>query len=87
MRAANSGDHHYNVPSVLVGVQMKLSGEHSDAGKLTCKGSVYVEITGGTNPLKLVGLGGMAVTFLALVAAGRPAFIKVRPAFEDVNPG
>ena len=87
VRAANNGDHHYNVPSVLVGVKMKLSGEHSDGGTLTCKGEVFVEITGGTNPIKLVGLGGMALTFLALVAAGRPAFIKIKPAFEDVNPG
>jgi hypothetical protein len=87
VRAANEGSHHYNLPSVLVGVKVKLRGEHHDAGKLTCEGSVFLQIEGGSNPLKIGAIGGMVVFGALLAYAGKPTFTKVEPAFEDVNPG
>ena len=89
VRYANEGEHDYDLPSVLTGIKMKLSGFHKDAGKVTCAGSVYVQIKGSaaSNPLLWVSLGGLVLTGFGLFFAGRPTFRKVRPAFEDVNPG
>lgn len=87
VRAANEGEHDYDLPSVLSGVKMKLRGEHSDAGSLTCAGSVFVEIDGGSNPLMIAGIVGMVLSGGALLYSGKAVFTKVAPAFEDVNPG
>jgi hypothetical protein len=74
--AANSGTHSYDFPNVLVGVKMKLQGSHYDNGNLTCKGSVFVQIEGGSNPLKMAGLIGMILFGLLLLYSGRPKFTK-----------
>jgi hypothetical protein len=88
VRYANTGEHKYNFPSVLGGLKIKLSGEHKDGGKLTCSGSVYLQLEGGgfKNPLAWAGLGGMVVTAAGLMFAGRPVVRKIW-AFEDTNPG
>lgn len=88
-RYANQGEHVYDLPSIVTGVKMKLSGYHKDAGHLTCSGSVYVKVKGSatSNPLLWVCLGGMVITGLGLFYSGRPVVRKVAPAFEDINPG
>jgi hypothetical protein len=92
VRYANTGDHEYDLPSFLVNVKMKLKGEHREApegsGAFTriCGGSVYVQIDGSTfsNPLAIAAIPGLALMLLLLVWSG---FSKVKPAFEDTNPG
>jgi opacity protein-like surface antigen len=86
VRAANEGVHDYDLPSVVSGVKMKLRGQHSDAGTLTCSGSVFVKVE-GSNPLLIGGIVGMVLTGIALLFAGRPTFTQVGQTFEDVNPG
>jgi hypothetical protein len=84
IRYANQGTHKYDMPSFLVGVKMKLKGEHREAGVKKCGGSVYVKIKGDTNPLKIGSIAGLVLSSLGLIAAG---FNKVKPAFEDINRG
>jgi hypothetical protein len=88
VRYANQGEHKYNLPSVLIGVKMKLKGFHNDAGRLTCSGSVYVRVKGGAakNPAAAAGAAGLVVSGGVLLFAGRPVFKKLW-AFEDINPG
>ncbi len=88
VRYANEGEHRYDLPSVLIGVRMKLKGFHKDNGKLTCSGSVYVKVAGSAtrNPLTYVALGGLVISAGLLLFAGRPVFKKIY-AFEDYNPG
>jgi hypothetical protein len=91
MRAANTGEHEYDLPSFLINVKMKLHGEHREAPEgggafqRICGGSVYVQIEGSTfsNPLAIASIPGLALALLGLIRAG---FRKVW-AFEDVNPG
>jgi hypothetical protein len=87
-RYANTGEHKYDLPSVLIGVKMKLKGFHKDNGKTTCSGSVYVKVQGSAtkNPLAWAALGGLVLFGGLLLFAGRPVFKKLS-AFEDVNPG
>jgi hypothetical protein len=87
-RYANTGEHKYNLPSVLIGVKMKIKGFHKDNGKLTCSGSVYMKVEGSAfkNPLALVAVGGLVIFGGLLLFAGRPVFKKLS-AFEDANPG
>lgn len=88
VRYANEGEHAYHLPSVLVGVKMRLHGQHSENGVLRCSGSVYLKVSGSvwSNPLAFGSLGVLALSAGMLVFAGRPVFRKQR-AFEDVNPG
>lgn len=85
VRYANTGQHKYNLPSILKGIKMKLQGSHSENGKVLCSGSVYVEIS-GTSPLVWGGVGLLVISGGMLFFAGRPVFRKLW-AFEDVNPG
>ena len=85
VRYANTGEHKYNLPSLLEGIKMKLQGQHSENGKLVCSGSVYVEIS-GTSPLVYGGVGLLVIAAGMLFFAGRPVFKKLW-AFEDANPG
>jgi hypothetical protein len=89
VRAANEGDHHYDLPSVLVGIEMTLRGHHDENGQEFCEGSVKVKVEGSSlsNPLAIGGIAGMVVFGGLLFYAGRPVFTKVAPAYEDVNPG
>jgi hypothetical protein len=88
VRYANEGEHVYDLPSVLVGIKMRLHGEHRENGAVVCGGSVYVKVTGSvwSNPLSYGSLGVLAISGGVLVFAGRPVFRK-KSAYEDVNPG
>jgi hypothetical protein len=88
VRAANEGEHEYDMPDVLVNVKMKLKGEHRENGDRVCGGSVYVKIPGSVtdNPLALGAIAGLVISGGALLYAGRPVVEKIY-AFEDVNPG
>jgi hypothetical protein len=77
-KLANSGKHHYNLPSVLQGVKMKLKGFHAEAS-VKCAGSVYVQVEGSAtgNPLFWAG-GALAVVMAGvLVYAGKPTFTRL----------
>jgi hypothetical protein len=71
----NSGTHDYDLPSVLIGVKMRLEGEHRENGEVVCAGSVYVQVEGSPfkNPLTFVGLAGMLLSGGVLVLAGKVA--------------
>jgi hypothetical protein len=84
-RYSNAGAESYRLPSILIGVKLKVNGFEEDAGRTVCSGSVFVEVAGSVfaNPLGWVGLAGSALFLLGLVVAG---FRKVRPAADDVRP-
>lgn len=88
VRYANEGEHKYDLPSVLIGIKMRLHGFHKENGKLTCSGSVYVKVEGSAfkNPLAWGAVGGLVISGGVLLYAGRPVFKKIY-AFEDINPG
>ena len=88
VRYANAGEHAYDLPKLLVGVKMRLHGEHRENGVVRCSGSVYVKVAGSvwSNPLSYGSLGVLAISAGVLVFAGRPVFRK-QWAFEDRNPG
>ena len=88
VRFANTGEHKYDLPSILIGVKMKVKGYHKDNGRTTCSGSVYMQIEGSAtkNPFTWVAIGGLVISGGLLLYAGRPVFKKLW-AFEDVNPG
>jgi|HubBroStandDraft_1064217.scaffolds.fasta_scaffold15902_2 hypothetical protein len=77
-RYANAGAESYRLPSILIGVKLKITGYEADAGRTVCSGSVFVEVAGSdfANPLGWVALGGSALFLVGLVVAG---FRKVRP--------
>ena len=90
IRYANEGEEEYDLPSILVGVEMPLSGEHRENGSVVCSGEVILTIEGSAteNPLFFAGVGAIAVALVLLYLAGRgPTFTQVRPTFEDTNPG
>jgi len=84
-RYSNEGQESYNVPSILIGIKMKLSGYELDSGKLICSGSVYVEVGGSKikNPLGWAGIAGIVVFGAGMLAAG---FRKTKLAYDDLNP-
>ena len=85
VRYSNQGHEHYNLPSVLVGVKLRLSGYEKDSGQTVCSGAVYMKVSGGTfkNPLGWVGIGGAALASIGLLGA---SFRKTRPSYDDLNP-
>ena len=84
-RYSNEGQEAYNVPSLLIGVKLKLSGYENESGKRVCTGSVYVEVAGSKakNPIGWAGIGGSVIFAAGMIAAG---FRKTRPAYDDINP-
>jgi len=84
-RYSNEGQEAYNVPSLLVGIRMQLSGYEKDNGALVCSGSVYVEVAGSRlkNPLGWIGLAGIVIFGAGLLAAG---LRKTELAYDDINP-
>ena len=80
VKYANTGAKAYDLPSILVGVKMKLSGYHDDNGRRTCSGSVYMKVEGDTfeNPLSWAAIGGLVISGGLLLYAGRPVLKKVR---------
>ena len=57
IRYANEGEEDYDLPSVLIGVEMLLHGEHREDGEVVCSGEVIVKVEGDAtdNPLLYVG--------------------------------
>lgn len=72
-KTSNSGVKHYDLTSVAGGIKLKLYGFHNDAGKRTCEGSVYLEISDGgfKNKASYGALAGMVISGAGLVFAGR----------------
>lgn len=72
-RAANTGEYDYDLPDVVIGIELPLSGAHREDGTEVCSGSVNVLVTGGTfaNPLSYAGLVGLLLSAIALAFAGR----------------
>ena len=72
---SNSDVYEYDLPSVIAGFDIPVSGIHRDAG-FTCSGTVIVRVEGGglKNPAALASL---AFTFVSLV--GVSLAIRVRP--------
>jgi hypothetical protein len=81
-RYSNAGAESYRLPSILIGVKLRLTGYEKDGGRTVCAGAVDVVVAGSrfANPLGWVGLGGALLALIGLVAAG---FRKVRPAVDD----
>ena len=70
---ADSGTYDYDVPSVLAGFDITVSGEHSENGALVCSGSVTLRLEGG-NPLALPAVG-----FTVIGLLGVSLSIRTRP--------
>jgi hypothetical protein len=74
---SNSGDYEYDLPTALVGIEMRLSGVHREEGAEVCTGSVGLVVDGSvtSNPVAI----GAAVLLvlsgagLGLAARGKPA--------------
>jgi hypothetical protein len=74
---SNAGDYKYDLPSALVGIEMRLSGVHREEGAEVCTGSVGLVVDGSvtSNPAAI----GAAVLLvlsgagLGLAAKGKPA--------------
>ena len=79
--AGNQGAHDYDVPSVLVGIEIPLRGHHSENGTEVCSGDVIVKVKGSatSNPLTWGGIGGLAISGGLLYYAGRPVVRRASP--------
>jgi hypothetical protein len=66
-----AGERSYDLPSVVIGVEMQLSGEHSEGGAEVCSGSVGVVVEGSpwSNPLTYGALLLAALSGVGLWAA------------------
>jgi hypothetical protein len=69
---ANSGDYKYDLPSVLEGFDIYLSGQHHESG-VNCAGHVTIRIAGGGigNPAAIASLVFTVVSTTLLVVSGR----------------
>ena len=74
---------------MLTGIHLTLKGHHAENGAVVCEGQATMVVKGGVfgNPLGIAGAALAALGLIGIVAAGRPRFTKVAPAFEDSNPG
>jgi hypothetical protein len=78
VKYANDGQHEYDVPDLLLNVKIRLHGEHREAPEgssaftTVCRGSVYLQVQGGTfaNPLAIGALVAMLASGGGLIAAG-----------------
>jgi hypothetical protein len=88
VRYANEGEHSYDLPSVLIGIEMRLHGEHRENNVVVCSGEVNVKIIGSvwSNPLSYGAIGLLVISAGMLFFAGKPVVTKIW-AYEDVNPG
>lgn len=73
---SSQGTHTYDLPSLLVGVKVKLQGEHRVNGASFCRGSVFLQVGGSSfsNPLAWAGI---VVTVASAVGVVTAAFNKV----------
>ena len=74
-RPGNSGVYHYDLPSLIAGIKVPVSGEHHEPG-IDCAGTVVVQIK-GRSPLAWVSLALTVVTVLnlALVMRAKPRYL------------
>jgi hypothetical protein len=70
---ANANVYHYDLPSVLAGIEMPVSGSHKETG-VRCAGVVVVRIEGG-------GIKNPAVigAFAVLIISGIGIWVSLRP--------
>jgi hypothetical protein len=75
-RSANAGVYHYDLPSLLAGIKVPVSGEHHEAG-IDCAGAIVVQIK-GRSPLVWVSLAltVVCVLNLVLVMRAKPKYLK-----------
>jgi hypothetical protein len=73
----NSDTKSYDIPSVLKGIKVKLSGEHRENGSVTCSGSIYLKVDGGgiASPLGIAAIVGLVITGFLLFLAGKAAVV------------
>lgn len=71
-KSGNSDVYEYDLPSVLAGIDIPVSGSHSEPG-IKCSGSVVITID-GTSPLAIA-----SVVFTVVSVAGLYLSIKARP--------
>jgi len=71
---ANNGVYHYDLPSELAGIDMALSGSHSEKGKVACSGLVVVRIKGGgiSNPGVLGAIAILLISGVGIWVALKP---------------
>jgi len=74
-RSGDSGVYHYDLPSLIAGVKVPLTGEHHEPG-INCAGTVVLQVK-GRSPLVWVSLALTLVTVLnvALVMRARPRYL------------
>jgi hypothetical protein len=62
---SNSGTYHYELPSVLEGLEIRVYGEHNDAG-FSCSGAMTVTVEGGGigNPATIASLVLMVISIV-----------------------
>ena len=74
-RPGNAGVYHYDLPSLIAGIKVPVSGEHHEPG-IDCAGAVVVQIK-GRSPLAWVALALTVVTVLnlALVMRAKPRYL------------
>ena len=69
-RSANSGTYHYNLPSLIAGIKIPVSGEHHEPG-IDCSGAVLVTIGGSRSPLAWAALALTVVTVMNMALVMR----------------
>jgi hypothetical protein len=69
-RPGNSGTYHYNLPSLIAGIKVPVSGEHHEPG-INCFGAVVVSVE-GHSPLAWVSLALTVFTVMNMVLVMRP---------------
>jgi hypothetical protein len=72
-KVENADTYVYDVPSVIAGVEIPISGSHTEQG-VTCKGSAVVKVR-GTSP---VAWASLAFTVVSLVGVGLSITAKPR---------
>jgi hypothetical protein len=62
----NRGTYHYDLPEVLVGPKFTVTGHHAERGKVLCRGSIEVQLSG--SPIKNPALiASLVITVFAIL--------------------
>jgi hypothetical protein len=75
-RASNSGTYHYDLPKLIAGIKVPVSGEHHEPG-INCAGAVVISVE-GHSPLAWVSLALTLVTLMNMALIMR-AKRRIRP--------
>jgi len=63
---ANRGTYHYDMPAVLVGPKFTVAGHHAERGRVVCRGSIEVQLSG--SPIKNPALiASLVITVFAIL--------------------